>query len=98
MSALAVAAEILDYDIDSEGSAARVCRYGCECGWTDADLRAVTPAHIPLADVRAVYAVLAAAALQLELDMQTECGACEGTGRGLEGWLRCGSCDGTGAR
>jgi hypothetical protein len=65
---------------------------------SDADLRDQTPPHIALADVRAAYAMLAAAALERELDMQVECGSCEGTGRGLEGWLRCGSCGGTGAR
>lgn len=98
MTAATVASEILDLDIDSEGSAARVCRYGCVCLLSDADLRDLTPPHIALADVRAAYAMLAAAALERELDMQIECGSCEGTGRGLEGWLRCGSCGGTGAR
>lgn len=93
-----IAAEILDYDLDSEGSAARVCRYGCVCLLSDADLRDLTPPHIALSDVRAAYAKLAAVALQVELDMQVECTTCEGTGRGLEGWLRCGSCGGTGAR
>ena len=98
MTADSVASEILDLDLDSEGSAARALRYGCVCLLSDADLRDLTPPHIPLADVRASYAVLAAAALERELDMQVECGTCDGTGRGLEGWLRCGSCEGTGAR